>query len=68
MRSLFIQFLLSLLLLPRRVLAEPAYLINADWLSEHIEDENLLILGIRHHPHRYFTVGIYPGLARFANG
>jgi len=61
MRRLFIQSLLSLLLLPTLVLAEPAYLIDADWLTEHIEDKNLVILEVRYHPHRYITVGHIPG-------
>lgn len=41
--------------------AAPAYLVNADWLAEHIEDDNLVVLEVRYHPHRYFTVGHIPG-------
>jgi thiosulfate/3-mercaptopyruvate sulfurtransferase len=41
--------------------ADPAYLVDADWLAEHIEDDNLLVLEVRYHPHRYFTVGHIPG-------
>jgi thiosulfate/3-mercaptopyruvate sulfurtransferase len=41
--------------------AAPAYLVDADWLAEHIDDDNLLVLEVRYHPHRYFTVGHIPG-------
>lgn len=41
--------------------AEPAYLVESDWLSEHIDDNNLVVLEVRYHPHRYFTVGHIPG-------
>jgi thiosulfate/3-mercaptopyruvate sulfurtransferase len=42
-------------------LAAPAFLVNADWLAEHIEDERLVVLEVRYHPHRYYTVGHIPG-------
>lgn len=42
-------------------LADRDFLIDADWLAEHIEDQNLLVLEVRYHPHRYFTVGHIPG-------
>ncbi len=41
--------------------AEPEFLVDADWLAEHIEDENLVVLEVRYHPHRYYTVGHIPG-------
>jgi thiosulfate/3-mercaptopyruvate sulfurtransferase len=41
--------------------AEPEYLIDADWLADNIEDENLVVLEVRYHPHRYYTVGHIPG-------
>ncbi len=50
-----------MIMIPCLSLAEPAYLIDSDWLSEHIEDENLVVLEVRYHPHRYFTVGHIPG-------
>jgi len=46
---------------PGLIWAEPAYLVESDWLSEHIDDDNLVILEVRYHPHRYFTVGHIPG-------
>ncbi|WP_293675130.1 sulfurtransferase [Thiolapillus sp.] len=36
-------------------------MIDSDWLSEHKEDKNLVILEVRYYPHRYFTVGHIPG-------
>jgi len=42
-------------------LADRDFLIDADWLAEHIDDENLVVLEVRYHPHRYFTVGHVPG-------
>lgn len=50
-----------LLLFPAMVLAEPDYLVDSDWLAEHIEDDNLVVLEVRYHPHRYHTVGHIPG-------
>lgn len=41
--------------------AQPSYLVDTDWLAEHIDDEKLIILDVRYHPHRYFTVGHIPG-------
>ena len=41
--------------------AEPDFLVDADWLADHIEDENLVVLEVRYHPHRYYTVGHIPG-------
>lgn len=57
---LFWMFVL-LMALPGVTWAEPEYLVDSDWLSEHIEDNNLLVLEVRYHPHRYFTVGHIPG-------
>ena len=42
-------------------LAAREFLIDADWLAEHIEDDNLIVLEVRYHPHRYFTIGHIPG-------
>jgi thiosulfate/3-mercaptopyruvate sulfurtransferase len=32
--------------------AKPAFLVDADWLAEHIDDEKLVVLEVRYHPHR----------------
>jgi thiosulfate/3-mercaptopyruvate sulfurtransferase len=37
------------------------FLVDADWLADHIEDEGLVVLEVRYHPHRYSTVGHIPG-------
>lgn len=41
--------------------AEPDFLVDADWLADQIEEENLVVLEVRYHPHRYYTVGHIPG-------
>jgi len=57
------KILLSLLLwsLWSAANARPDFLVDADWLAEHIEDEKLVVLEVRYHPHRYYTVGHIPG-------
>ena len=40
---------------------ERNFLIGSEWLEEHIDDENLVILETRYYPHRYFTVGHIEG-------
>ncbi|MDM8546560.1 sulfurtransferase [Candidatus Venteria ishoeyi] len=37
------------------------FLVDSEWLGEHIEDEKLIILEARYHPHRYFTIGHIEG-------
>jgi thiosulfate/3-mercaptopyruvate sulfurtransferase len=58
--------LLHLLLLlclstPLAGLAAPAYFVDSDWLSAHMQDPKLVVLEVRYYPHRYFTVGHIPG-------
>lgn len=50
-----------LLLFLRAAFAMPNFLVDADWLAEHIDDEHLVVLEVRYHPHRYYTVGHIPG-------
>ena len=52
---------LYLLLFTLFAQASQGFLVDADWLSEHIEDENLVMLEVRYHPHRYTTVGHIEG-------
>lgn len=59
--KLTLLLLVAVLVLPVQVLAEPDYLVDSDWLSEHIDDENLVILEVRYHPHRYHSIGHIPG-------
>ncbi len=53
--------LLMLTLLPLAALARPPFLVDADWLEAHQHDPGLVILEVRYHPHRYYTVGHIPG-------
>lgn len=48
---------LTFSLLSIQVSADRSLLVDSDWLSEHIDDENLVVLEVRYHPHRYFTIG-----------
>jgi thiosulfate/3-mercaptopyruvate sulfurtransferase len=57
-RSLWLLWGLSLSLL---AWGQPGYLVDADWLAERIDDDNLVVLEVRYHPHRYYTVGHIPG-------
>lgn len=50
-----------IMLLAGAATAQPKYFVDADWLSEHIGDGNLVTLEVRYYPHRYFTVGHIPG-------
>ncbi len=43
------------------VMADRSFLVDADWLAEHIDDENQVVLEVRYHPHRYYTIGHIPG-------
>ena len=52
---------LVLVFLSGPLAAMPGFLTDADWLAEHVEDDNLVVLEVRYHPHRYFTVGHIPG-------
>jgi len=52
---------LLLLLLSLGARAAPDFLVDAAWLEAHQQDENLVILEVRYHPHRYYTVGHLPG-------
>lgn len=47
--------------LPAAAFATPGFLVDAEWLSERIEDPKLVVLEVRYHPHRYQTVGHIPG-------
>ena len=52
---------ISFLLSPSIVLAEPDYLVDSDWLAERMEQDNLIVLEVRYHPHRYHSIGHIPG-------
>jgi thiosulfate/3-mercaptopyruvate sulfurtransferase len=50
-----------LLIVSSHAWSTPPYLVDSDWLVEHFSDENLIILEVRYHPHRHYTVGHIPG-------
>lgn len=60
-KNLVILYFILSMAIPVSAVAEPDYLVDADWLTEHIEDDKLVILEVRYHPHRYHTVGHIPG-------
>jgi len=37
------------------------FLVDATWLETHIKDPKTVVLEVRYHPHRYFTVGHIEG-------
>lgn len=41
--------------------AAPDYLVDADWLAKNLKEPKLVVLEVRYHPHRYFTVGHISG-------
>ncbi|MES9898499.1 MAG: rhodanese-like domain-containing protein [Sedimenticola sp.] len=53
--------LLILMAMAQSVWADRDFLVDAEWLADHIDDEGLIVLEVRYHPHRYFTVGHIPG-------
>lgn len=49
---------------------KPDFLVDADWLAERLNDPKLVILEVRYHPHRHYTVGHFFGAVqvhRFAD-
>ncbi len=42
-------------------IASPTFLVNSDWLTEHQDNDKLVILEVRYHPHRYYTIGHIDG-------
>ncbi len=61
MRSVCRLLALALLLLAGPALADRGFLVDADWLAAKIDDPKTVVLEVRYHPHRYYTVGHIPG-------
>ena len=63
MRQIFCLFSLLILVFASPVLAgeTPSFLTSSEWLEEHIDDDNLVILEVRYYPHRYYSIGHIPG-------
>jgi len=64
--TLLVLLLSALPTLPALAQDGPDFLIESEWLEEHIDDENLVILEVRYYPHRYFTIGHIPGAVQVA--
>ncbi len=54
-------FAFFLCLAPLSAVAQPDFLVDSEWLEEHVDDENLVILDVQYYPHRYFSIGHIPG-------
>jgi len=52
---------LLVLLAPTTAQAAADFLVNADWLERRIHDPKLVVLEVRYHPHRYYTIGHISG-------
>lgn len=50
-----------LVLISQLAYANRDFLVDTDWLSERIEQPNLVILEVRYHPHRHLTIGHIKG-------
>ncbi|MBK8638274.1 MAG: sulfurtransferase [Chromatiaceae bacterium] len=62
LRRLLISVLLSILAFAPAAQAARDFLVDADWLAaEQANNPKLIVLEVRYHPHRYFTVGHIPG-------
>lgn len=59
--KLFASVLVVLALTITSANAIPSFMVDSDWLAEHIEDDNLIVFEVRYHPHRYHTIGHIPG-------
>ncbi|HHN67025.1 MAG TPA: sulfurtransferase [Thermopetrobacter sp.] len=46
---------------PSLAAGKPDFLVDAEWLEERLNDPKLVLLEVRYHPHRYFTIGHIPG-------
>ncbi len=58
--TLFASFLI-LSFQPLHAADKPDFMVDADWLAAEMKNPKLVILEVRYHPHRYFTIGHIPG-------
>lgn len=61
MKILLNQFVCLITVWPALLLGAPEYFVDSDWLAENIGDEKVIVMEVRYHPHRYYTVGHIPG-------
>lgn len=60
MKRLFLLFAALLAFAPA-AFADRSFLVDADWLASQMKNPKLVVLEVRYHPHRHFTVGHIPG-------
>ncbi|MEO1765751.1 sulfurtransferase [Thiobacter aerophilum] len=60
MKRLILLFAALLAIAPA-AFADRSFLVDADWLAGQMKNPKLVVLEVRYHPHRYFTVGHIPG-------
>ncbi len=41
--------------------AKPDFIVDSTWLEENFDRDDVVVMEVRYHPHRYFTVGHIPG-------
>jgi len=63
LKALFVLFILSTPVLAQET---PDFLVPSEWLEDHIDDDNLVVLEVRYYPHRYLTIGHIPGAVQVA--
>lgn len=61
LRAAWLLLMLCLFLPTAWAVDRPGFLVDADWLSTRLDDPKLVVLEVRYHPHRYFTIGHIPG-------
>ncbi len=61
MLNLFRAALVWLAVLSAPAFADRSFMVDGDWLSAEMKNPKLVILEVRYHPHRYFTIGHIPG-------
>ena len=61
MLNLFRAALVWLALLSAPAFADRSFMVDGDWLPAEMKNPKLVILEVRYHPHRYFTIGHIPG-------
>ncbi len=61
MLKLFRAVLVWLAVLSTPAIADRSFMVDADWLAAEMKNPKLVILEVRYHPHRYYTVGHIPG-------
>ncbi len=61
MFKLFRVALIWLAVVSAPAFADRGFLVDADWLAAEMKNPKLVVLEVRYHPHRHFTIGHIPG-------